>query len=217
MSAPPPHDPPPPPPPPATSAYPGTGYQGASQGTTNVYTWDATPPGRIRTASYGARAGAFVIDALLLSLLPGGALYAIREGGREVRACDLTAEGDIAVFGQDAVTTGLCEYPSTSAIGISATLFLVGVAVWFVYMAREGRTGTTVGKSVFGIRTVDRTTRQPVGAGKGIGRGVIRGVLGFPTFGVGFLLDHLWPLWDRDAQTLHDKAVSAVVVPASDV
>lgn len=207
---------PPPPPPPGPASYPGTGYQGSSttSAQADVYTWDATPPGRIRTAAWGARAGAFVIDHVLLSILPAIALIVIREGGRDVRTCELTAEGGIAVFGQDAVTTGLCEYPSSSAIAISVTVFLIGVAVWFLHCAREGRTGVTVGKSIVGIRTVDRRTLQPVGAGRGIGRGVVRGLLGWGTLGAGFVVDHLWALWDRDQQTLHDKVVSAVVVPA---
>lgn len=224
MSNPPTGGPPPPPPPPGTPSgpapYPGTGYQGGSGPTTgsasNVYTWDATPPGQIRTASYGARATAFVIDTVLLSILPVAAVVTIREGGRDIRSCDLTADGDIAVFGQDAVTSGLCEYPSSSAIAIAGTLFLLGVAVWFAHHAREGRTGTTVGKSVLKIRTVERASQQPIGAGKGIGRGLFRALLGWPTFGVGFVLDHLWPLWDRDQQALHDKVTGAVVIPATD-
>lgn len=216
MTPTPPDPPPPPPSAPGPAPYPGTGYQGApganSQAT--VYTWDATPPGRIRTAALGARAGAFVVDHVLLSILPAIALFVIREGGRDVRSCELTAEGNIAVFGQDGVTSGLCEYPSGSAIAISATVFLVGVAVWFLHSAREGRSGTTVGKSLVGIRTVDRRTLQPVGAGRGIGRGLVRGLLGWGTLGAGFVVDHLWPLWDRDQQTLHDKVASSVVVPA---
>ncbi len=216
MSQPPPVDPPAPPSP---ASYPGTGYQGSSAPTanpSNVYTWDATPPGRIRTATYGARAAAFVIDTALLSILPVAALVVIRSGGREVRSCGLTAEGDIAVFGQDAATTGLCEYPSGQAIAISAMMLLVGVAVWFGHVAREGSTGTTVGKSRLNIRTVDRNTLQPIGAGRGIGRGLVRGILASATLGVGFLVDHLWPLWDRDQQTLHDKVATAVVVPTAD-
>lgn len=215
MSSPPPVDPPPPPPPPGPNSYPGTGYQGASA-PSNVYTWDATPPGRIRTAPYGARAAAFAIDTVLLSILPAAAVVVIREGGREIRSCELTADGNVAVMGQESVTTGLCEFPSGQAIVISATLLLLGVAAWFLVTAREGRTGTTVGKSILKIRTVDRDTLRPIGAGKGIGRGLARGLLGWATLGVGFLVDHLWALWDRDQQTLHDKVVTAVVVPAAD-
>ena len=32
------------------------------------------------------------------------------------------------------------------------------------------------------------------------------------TFYVGWLLDLLWALWDRNRQTLHDKVVQSVVI-----
>ena len=34
------------------------------------------------------------------------------------------------------------------------------------------------------------------------------------TFAIVFFVDNLWPLWDRDNQTLHDKVVGSFMVYA---
>jgi hypothetical protein len=44
-------------------------------------------------------------------------------------------------------------------------------------------------------------------------RGLVGQLLGFVPFGS--IIDSAWLLWDKDAQTLHDKIVTTVVVKAS--
>ena len=43
-------------------------------------------------------------------------------------------------------------------------------------------------------------------------KGLLFGLLYALTLGILFLLDNLWPLWDDDNQTLHDKVVGTYVV-----
>ena len=43
-------------------------------------------------------------------------------------------------------------------------------------------------------------------------KGLLFGILYGLTLGIMFLVDNLWPLWDDDNQTLHDKVASTYVV-----
>lgn len=135
-------------------------------------------------------------------------------GPRERVTCELDAAGDPIVLGSgEPATVGICEQPTAGTWGAVAVLCLVAVAVWILLAVRAGRTGSTPGKSLTGLRLVDATTGEVIGAGRAVGREVLRSALWIiPILGV---LDHLWPLWDRNAQAIHDKAVGSVVVPAS--
>jgi uncharacterized RDD family membrane protein YckC len=93
--------------------------------------------------------------------------------------------------------------------------------VWGVYaaalMARAGaRNGQTLGKQALGLRVV-RDNDAPVGFGWGLLRelGVRELLLTVSSsfvFGIPYLLDSLWPLWDETNRTLHDMIVSSHVV-----
>lgn len=74
-----------------------------------------------------------------------------------------------------------------------------------------GRVGRTPGKAALGLRVVSVSDRASViGFGRGVGRFVAGAVIAIVP--VGFVIDHLWPLWDDQNQTLHDKAVRSVVI-----
>lgn len=202
---------PPPPPPPPGQGYPGTGYQGPTGGDRLVYEYGAPPPGRLPRANYGSRALAFLVDSVVVLALPVAAIVTMQVGPSEVQTCDITEDGNLALF-EDGVTTGLCEVPTTGTFAVAGLLGAFGVLVWFAYVAWEGRSSQTLGKRLLRIRTVDARTGEPIGAGRNVGRNLIRGLMTTLCF-LPFVLDHLWPLWDRDGQTLHDKATSAAVVP----
>lgn len=84
----------------------------------------------------------------------------------------------------------------------------------FIYVSIMLATrGQTVGNMAVGTRVIDANTGGPVSAGKAVGRSaaellfaLVRIII-IPT-----LLDILWPLWDRDNQTLHDKMAGTVVI-----
>ena len=74
-----------------------------------------------------------------------------------------------------------------------------------------GRVGRTPGKAALGLRVVSVSDRASVvGFGRGVGRFVTSAAISIVP--LGFVIDHLWPLWDDQNQTLHDKAVGSVVI-----
>jgi len=99
-------------------------------------------------------------------------------------------------------------------------LFTIGIGfiVNFFLMARQGpQNGMTLGKQVVGIRVV-RADGQPVSLGLALLRDLVVRVVLIGFIGGFFflppLLDLLWPLWDQQNQTLHDKIVSTYVIRA---
>ncbi len=83
------------------------------------------------------------------------------------------------------------------------TLFIGWLIWWFIVAPR----GQNPGKAVAGIRVI-RTNGDAVRTGGMF----VRGLAGILAGLLPFYLDYLWILWDRDAQTLHDKLVNTVVV-----
>jgi len=85
------------------------------------------------------------------------------------------------------------------------TLFIGWLIWWFIVAPR----GQNPGKAIVGIRVI-RTNGDAVRTGGMFVRGLAGALAGV----LPFFLDDLWILWDRDAQTLHDKLVNTVVVRA---
>ena len=92
-----------------------------------------------------------------------------------------------------------------SGLIVIFTLGIGWIIWWFIVAGR----GQNPGKAVVGIRVI-RTNGDAVRTGGMLARGLAGFVAGI----IPFYLDELWLLWDRDAQTLHDKIVSTVVVRA---
>ena len=120
---------------------------------------------------------------------------------------------DMLIYGGLLLVYGLI----TSSAGSSATpqcmATLLLLASFYFYLIRPtAATGQTFGKRTLGIRVVNRDGDPP-----GLGRALIRYVLGFGVevvlayVLVGFL-GLLWPLWDKDKQTWHDKIAGTYVV-----
>jgi uncharacterized RDD family membrane protein YckC len=153
--------------------------------------WHGSP-----LASWGTRFAAWLIDVLIL-LVPIVVLTLVVVAG--------AASDNSAVW----VSVGLT--------------FLVYLVVTLLYapllMMREGdHNGQTWGKQALGIRVV-RDTAQPMGFGWAalreiVVKGMLFGWLGSWFFGIPWLLDNLWPLWDDENRALHDMIVSTHVVHA---
>ncbi|MET9314455.1 RDD family protein [Kribbella sp. NPDC003505] len=75
---------------------------------------------------------------------------------------------------------------------------------------RQGRTGQSVGKSVLRIKLIDATTGQTIGAGRSFLRDFLSGIFNNACF-----LNLLWPLWDEQHQTWHDKVINTYVIKTS--
>ena len=68
-----------------------------------------------------------------------------------------------------------------------------------------------------GVRAVRDETLGELGYGRALGRAVFEGVLRlinllFFLLGLVWILDMLFPLWDKKRQTLHDKVAGSVVL-----
>lgn len=73
------------------------------------------------------------------------------------------------------------------------------------------RNGQTVGNMAVRTRVVDSRTGGQISAGKALGRYAAEIVLVILFF-IPWILDILWPLWDQQNQTLHDKIAGTVVL-----
>jgi uncharacterized RDD family membrane protein YckC len=148
--------------------------------------------GRWECATWPSRVGAFLIDLLIVLALPvAGGIALVATGGHGAEV---------------AGTVVLLAGPSL---------------VWGIYaaalMARPGQhNGQTLGKQALGVRVV-RDNQEPIGFGYGLlrelgVREVLLTVSSSFVFGIPYLLDSLWPLWDETNRTLHDMIVSSHVV-----
>jgi uncharacterized RDD family membrane protein YckC len=73
-----------------------------------------------------------------------------------------------------------------------------------------GHGGRTVGNMVASTVTIDGRTGATAGYDRAVPRALVQIVLDITV--IGGILDVLWPLWDRQNQTLHDKAAGTVVL-----
>jgi uncharacterized RDD family membrane protein YckC len=103
--------------------------------------------------------------------------------------------------------------PTPGFVWLYLTVFGTAAFAWVAFFLYDAiatvRYGRTLGKRWMDIRPITLDGR-PLGAGQAFGRAAVHslgGCLGW----VG-LIDDLWCLWDPDAQCLHDKAASTLVV-----
>jgi uncharacterized RDD family membrane protein YckC len=94
-----------------------------------------------------------------------------------------------------------------NALIVFFTLFIGWVIWWFIVAPR----GQNPGKAVTGLRVIGSDGRAVKMGGMFV-RGLVGQAAGFVPFGS--IIDSAWLLWDKDAQTLHDKVVNTVVVKA---
>lgn len=128
----------------------------------------------------------------------------------------------------DAIFTALVSwvgvtliYAGSEAAGV--ILVLAGIVVAFFYypvtMMREGEhNGKSLGKQILAIRVV-KDDGQPVTFGFALLREFVVKYLLFQVvggflFGIPWLIDVLWPLWDSENRALHDMIVKSHVVEA---
>jgi uncharacterized RDD family membrane protein YckC len=90
-------------------------------------------------------------------------------------------------------------------------LFALAALAWVVYnrWIQMGRTGQSLGKRTLNLKLVSENTGEPIGAGMAFARDVCHLVDSIICY-----IGWLFPLWDAKRQTIADKIVSTVVVPA---
>ena len=139
----------------------------------------------VRYAGWWRRAGALLIDSLLVAVVA----FAIIGLALGVNAVDEDAGGMLLIL---------------------AIIFaIVGPIFYWIYWTGKDP-GQTVGKRAVGIRVRHAEEDRAIGYGPSAGRYFITFLFGI--FYIPALLDYLWPLWDGRNQTLHDKVANSIVV-----
>lgn len=94
-------------------------------------------------------------------------------------------------------------------------VMMIGYIVWWLIALRRGQ---TPGKRIMQIRVI-KGNGEPSGWGytflrEFVIKFLLVGLLSQATLGIAWILDCLWPLWDRSGkmQTLHDKLLGTIVV-----
>lgn len=179
---------------PPPGGYPPPGQQYA---TVPVAPWGAP------LASWGKRVGAALIDALVVGIPAVIIMVAAGIGTFASAECTFNA------------TTGVTECTGSNNFFIAFALTQgIPYLVFAVYgtIMNGGERGQTVGKMALKIQVRDEATGGPLGYGKAFLRWLVGAGLSLLTCGLGGLVDALFPLWDNKRQTIHDKAVSSLVV-----
>ncbi|MGW1346814.1 RDD family protein [Kribbella sp. NPDC002412] len=143
-------------------------------------------------ADWAPRAGAYLIDGLI-SGVPIAIGYGVFIADIAMRSDDLSSSNDAP--GAFAIILFV--------LGILAS---IGLGLWN-RVFRQGKTGQSVGKSALRLRLVDAQSFQPIGAGRSFLREFLSGLFNNACF-----LNLLWPLWDDQKQTWHDKVMTTYVV-----
>jgi uncharacterized RDD family membrane protein YckC len=97
---------------------------------------------------------------------------------------------------------------SVTAASVVIVGVTVGVGYWVLLHAHGNQ---TLGKRAIGAVVTD-TRLRPIGYGRALGRLVAEIASAIP-----LNLGYLWPLWDRERQTFHDKLAGTLVVRRSDL
>jgi uncharacterized RDD family membrane protein YckC len=157
-------------------------------------------------ASWGARLGAYAIDALIL-LVPFLIIFFA------------LVAGAVGLTGDDGDANGAVGAVIAAGIG-SALLFAVLALLYApLLMKRDGeRNGQTWGKQMLGIRAVrDNGQAWTFGSAalrevvlKGLAVGIASSIIPL----IPWFLNFFWPLWDDQNRALHDMAASSHVVKA---
>ncbi|MBB4929765.1 putative RDD family membrane protein YckC [Lipingzhangella halophila] len=144
-------------------------------------------------AGYGRRAVSYLVD-LVITVVLG----------------TLCVTAWVAVMTQ--VEAAYSGEPPVWTILLMLLVYPLSFAVVFLYRwLPHAGSGKTLGKRLAGIRLVKETTGQSVGKGASAGRELIYFAVAYMTC-IGIFIDLLWPLWDDKNQTLHDKAISGIVI-----
>jgi uncharacterized RDD family membrane protein YckC len=205
-------EPVPPPPEPRTGSIGPPGYEGASGAATTIPPGVTTAPSRVAPepvpgrhvlAPWGLRAVAYILDGLIVGVVTTLIIVLITG-----------AAGGVGFLGGD--TTG---YGGLVVGFLFSTLIATAVALLYspIWMVRTN--GQTLGKQLMGIRVIRPDGRRIEFLYALVREVVVKtflfaGLGGSLTFGLLWLLDCLWPLWDDENRALHDMIVNSRVVRA---
>lgn len=185
----------PPPPPPPVYAIP-------------VAVVPVDPLGR-PLAEWWKRLVAYLIDSAIISV-PLGIVISVFSILLFIPAVSTTTTTEF-----DTVETNPPSDAVVAGLGLGLlVVYGLSFLVPFLYFTimNGGASGQTVGKKIMKIATRDAHGGGPVGYGRSFLRYLLMSLIGVFTCGIGSILDVLWPLWDAQRQTLHDKVATTLVV-----
>jgi uncharacterized RDD family membrane protein YckC len=100
---------------------------------------------------------------------------------------------------------GIGAADKSTGITLVGDLWALAVGIWF--SVQVGQTGASPGMRVMGLRCINKNSGQPIGGGLGFVRSLAHFLDSIICY-----IGWLWPLWDRDRQTLADKIMSTIVI-----
>jgi len=109
---------------------------------------------------------------------------------------------------------GYDYYCTSSMTAFGMIVYVLAYALVFAYWIwnwgyRQGTTGQSIGKSVMKFKVISEKTGQPIGFGLSIVRQIAHVVDSLVCY-----IGWLFPLWDAKRQTLADKIMSTICLPA---
>jgi len=184
------------PPPGAYSAPPGSG--GWAQQAPQQYhpAYQSGGLGHHNLAGYGLRLGAWLIDWVLLNVVTIPILlvtHALHHTNTTV------------------IRNGLILHESGYHVTLPGAAFQVAVTLAYGAILCGSNRGQTVGMMLVRTRAVDITNGGPIGYPRALGRAAFEYLMAILLF-VPWIIDMLFPIWDPQNQTLHDKVTRTVVV-----
>ncbi len=147
---------------------------------------------------------AWIIDYIPFTIILGIG-FAMLAGTRETACITDVSEYEIGEF----CATGASTLGQASVV--IAALVALAYVVWNLGY-RQGRTGSSIGKSILKFKVVTEKTGQPMGFGLSFLREVIY-LIAYLACGLLWLIAVLFPLWDVKRQTLVDKIVGTICLP----
>jgi uncharacterized RDD family membrane protein YckC len=101
----------------------------------------------------------------------------------------------------------------TSMIHIRPIYGLISAVIALVYgmLFVGSNRGQTPGMMAMGMRAIDPNTGGSIGYGRALWRAFFEYLMSVVIF-IPWVIDMLWPLWDKCNQTLHDKVSNTVVI-----
>jgi uncharacterized RDD family membrane protein YckC len=149
-------------------------------------------PGRPVLSGWWRRAIAQVVDGLIVSA--GAVLLVLLLVALGV---SVDTDGGVVAF---------------IVFAVLAVLAFAVVALLYAPLMMARTNGRTIGRQLTGIRVI-RADGRPIGFGFAMLREVavkalLVGIASSFTFGLAWLLDILWPLWDEENRALHDFLVN---------
>lgn len=152
-----------------------------------------SPASPVSYASWVRQFGAFVIDIIVVAAFP----LAVMTVGI-VRATN--AENNLYASLDQLV----------GGIALAALLLIVVSTLYFTVLV--AKTGQTLGMRIVGITVRDaKDTTRRIGYWRALGRWLLTALL-WSFYAVPGVIDLLWPLCNKQRQSLHDKIARSVVV-----